>query len=149
MPWLMKTEPDVYSLQDLKKDRVERWDGVRNYQARNHMKSCNEGDQVLLYHSGKKPAIVGIAQVAREAYPDPAQFDLESDYFDAKATKEKPRWVAVDLEYVGEFESPVSLADLKSDPRFEGSEMLRQTRLSVAKVEQEHFDWIVELGQGA
>ncbi len=148
MAWLMKTEPDEYGLHDLKEAKVGRWDGVRNYQARNHMKSCLEGDQVLIYHSGKGPKIVGIAKVAREAYPDPAQFDDESDYFDPKATPENPRWVALDLEYVGELKSPVSLATLKSDDRFQEMEMLRQSRLSVAEVDGIHFDLVLSLGGG-
>jgi len=148
MPWLMKTEPEEYGLEDLKKAGVGRWDGVRNYKARNHMKACLAGDKILIYHSGKKPQIVGVAEVARAAYPDPAQFDADSDYFDAKATPEKPRWVALDLRYVGELKSPVSLATLKSDERFQDMEMLRQTRLSVAEVGQGHFDLVLELGQG-
>jgi predicted RNA-binding protein with PUA-like domain len=148
MPWLVKTEPEEYGLNDLKKVGVGRWDGVRNYKARNHMRACLVDDLVLIYHSGKKPKIVGIAEVARVAYPDPAQFDPESDYYDAKATPENPRWVALDLRYVGELKTPVSLAILKSDERFQDMEMLRQTRLSVAEVGQGHFDLVLALGQG-
>lgn len=144
----MKTEPEEYGLHDLKAVKVGRWDGVRNYKARNNMQACLQDDQVLIYHSGKNPKIVGLAKVARAAYADPAQFDSESDYFDAKATPEKPRWVALDLEYVGELKSPVSLATLKADTRFQEMEMLRQTRLSVAEVEQNHFDLIMNLGGG-
>ncbi|MEZ4460586.1 MAG: EVE domain-containing protein [bacterium] len=146
MPWLMKTEPDEYGLEDLKAAGMGRWDGVRNYQARNRMKEAKTGDDVLIYHSGKRPAIVGTAKIAKEAYDDPAQFDPQSDYFDPKATPEKPRWVALDLSYESTFKSPVLLATLKADARFEGMEMLRQSRLSVSFVDQDLFQTIVDMG---
>ena len=146
MPWLMKTEPEEYGLEDLKVAEVGRWDGVRNYQARNRMKETQEGDDVLIYHSGKHPAIVGTAKIAKEAYDDPAQFDAQSDYFDPKATPEKPRWVALDLSYASTFKSPVLLATLKADARFVGMEMLRQSRLSVSFVDDDIFRTIVDMG---
>jgi predicted RNA-binding protein with PUA-like domain len=148
MPWLMKTEPEEYGLADLEKAGVGRWDGVRNYAARNHMKACAVGDRVLIYHSGKSPQIVGIAEVARAAYADPAQFAPDSDYFDAKSSPDDPRWVALDLRYVTRLAVPVTLATLKADPRLADLAMLRQTRLSVAPVSPQHYEIILSLGAG-
>lgn len=145
MPWLMKTEPEVYGLADLERDGVGRWDGVRNYQARNHMKNCNVGDLVLIYHSGKRPAVVGVAEVATEAYPDPAQYQPESPFFDPKSTEKNPRWVALDLRFVRKLERPVGLDKIKADPDLQTLEMLRQTRLSVSFVTDAEFKRILEL----
>ena len=90
--WLMKTEPDAFSIDDLKRVGTEPWNGVRNYQARNHMRQMQPGDGVLFYHSScEVPAIVGVAEVASAPYPDPTQFDPKSDYFDAKSSREEPR----------------------------------------------------------
>ncbi|MCB9726903.1 MAG: EVE domain-containing protein [Deltaproteobacteria bacterium] len=146
MPWLMKTEPEEYGLDDLRTAGTGRWDGVRNYAARNHMRACQPGDRVLIYHSGKAPQIVGIAEIARAAYPDPAQFDPESAYYDPKSKPDDPRWVSVDLRYLSHLDEPVSLATLKGDERFQDLAILRQSRLSVAPVAQEHYDLIVALG---
>lgn len=148
MPWLMKTEPEEYGLADLARAGVDRWDGVRNYAARNHMKACAAGDRVLIYHSGRSPQIVGIAEVARAAYADPTQFDPDRATFDAKSPPDSPRWVALDLRYVAELASPVTLAALKSDARLADLAMLRQTRLSVSPVSDPHFDLIVSLAGG-
>lgn len=145
MQWLMKTEPEVYGLADLEKDGVGRWDGVRNYSARNHLRECSEGDHVLVYHTGKQPMIVGLAEVAREAYTDPAQFDPTSAYYDAKSTEEAPRWVCVDLRFKTWFEQPVKLDTLKADARLSGLPILKQSRLSVAPVQDSEFQTILEL----
>ncbi len=149
--WLVKSEPDVYPLSQLKEDGVTPWDGIRNYQARNFMRDeMKVGDLVLFYHSNTKPpGVVGLCKVASEPYPDALQFEEGHKYFDPKATEEKPRWILVDMGYVETFEHPISLADLKSDPALEGMLVTRKgQRLSVQPVEQHHFDHIVALGRG-
>ncbi|MEZ4266829.1 MAG: EVE domain-containing protein [Myxococcota bacterium] len=148
MPWLMKTEPEEYGLDDLRAAGVGRWDGVRNYAARNHMRACAVGDAVFIYHSGKSPQIVGLAEVARAAYPDPAQFDPASATFDAKSSPDDPRWSALDLRYVAHLVVPVPLSTLKTDPRLADLALLRQSRLSVSPVSEAHFELIVSLGGG-
>ena len=140
--WLIKSEPDVFSIDDLAKVKREPWSGVRNYQARNFMwHDMKPGDRALFYHSNAKPpGIAGIAKVAGEAYPDPTQFDAKSEYFDPKATQEKPRWWLVDVEFVAKFDEILPLDTLKSDPVL--SEMLvcqRGTRLSINPVDAKHF----------
>ena len=140
--WLIKSEPDVFSIDDLAKVKREPWSGVRNYQARNFMwHDMKPGDLALFYHSNAKPpGIAGIAKVAGAAYPDPTQFDPKSEYFDPKATKEKPRWWLVDVEFVAKFDEILPLDILKSDPVL--SEMLvcqRGTRLSINPVDPKHF----------
>lgn len=140
--WLIKSEPDVFSIDDLAKVKREPWSGVRNYQARNFMwHDMKPGDLALFYHSNAKPpGIAGIAKVAGAAYPDPTQFDSKSEYFDPKATKEKPRWWLVDVEFVAKFDEILPLDTLKSDPVL--SEMLvcqRGTRLSINPVDAKHF----------
>lgn len=145
MPWLMKTEPEEYGLDDLKAAGVGRWDGVRNYKARNHMNACRVGDTVLIYHSGKNPAVVGTATVEREAYPDPAQFDPTSDYFDAASDPDAPRWVALDLRYESSFSKPVTLRDIKAAPQFAQMELLKVSRLSVSHVTADELAAILEL----
>lgn len=145
MPWLIKSEPDVFSIHDLKKVSQEPWSGVRNYQARNFMwREMKIGEQALFYHSNARPpGIAGIAQVASEAYPDPTQFDPKSEYFDPKATESKPRWWLVDFSFVCEFKEFLTLETLKSDPDL--SKMLvcqKGTRLSITPVSEDHFEII-------
>ena len=139
--WLIKSEPDVFSIDDLAKVKREPWSGVRNYQARNFMwKDMKPGDIALFYHSNAKPpGIAGIAKVAGLPYPDPTQFDSKSEYFDPKATPEKPRWGLVDFEFVGKFTNLLPLEAIKADPVL--SEMLicqRGTRLSITPVDPLH-----------
>jgi len=145
--WLMKSEPSCYSIDDLKSDRVGIWDDVRNYQARNFMRDMRKGDRVLFYHSSTDPiGIVGIAEIAREAYPDPTQFDMKSYKCDPKSTKENPRWVSVDLRFKEKFEAPLTLSELKLDPQF--ADMLvvkRGMRLSVQPVAEKHFRHILSI----
>ena len=146
--WLMKSEPDVYSLDALKADGSTYWDGVRNYQARNFMRDDMKlGDLVLYYHSNTKPpGIVGLARVSREGYPDPTQFDAESKYYDPKSTAEAPRWILVDVAYVGHFADKVSLDALKADAALDGMLVTRKgQRLSIQPVEPEHFFRVCEL----
>src|SRR5690606_17593040 len=103
--WLMKSEPGSYSIDDLQRDTRTSWEGVRNYQARNFMRDdMRPGDGVLFYHSGANPpGVAGLAKIARAAYPDPTALDPDSHYYDPKATKEDPRWVMVDIEFVEKF----------------------------------------------
>ena len=105
--WLMKSEPNTYSIDDLKKDAKTIWDGVRNYQARNFMmRDMQVGDTVLFYHSSADPSgVSGIAKVSRKALPDPTQFDKKSKYYDPKSTKEKPRWYCVEVSYQEKFKN--------------------------------------------
>ncbi len=144
----MKSEPSCYSINDLKRDRIGMWDDVRNYQARNFMRDdMQKGDLVLFYHSSADViGVVGIAEIVKEAYPDPTQFDKKSYKFDPKSKKEKPTWVSVDLKFKEKFTNPMTLGELKNDPYF--SDMLvtkRGMRLSVQPVAKKHFDRILKI----
>lgn len=143
--WLIKSEPDVYGIEDLERDGKTPWDGVRNYQSRNTMRDdMKKGDLAFYYHSGTKtPGIVGVARVASDAYADPTQFDENGKYFDPKATEEEPRWQLVDFEFVARFDEILPLQDLKDDPKLEGMPLLqRGQRLSVQPVDPKHFKHI-------
>jgi len=134
--WLMKSEPDAFSIDDLARVGVEPWNGVRNYQARNFMRDqMRVGDEVLFYHSNTKlPGIVGVAKVASPAYPDATQFDAGSDYFDPKATREQPRWHLVDVAFVRKLARTISLTEIRhhADALGEGFPLTaRGNRLSV------------------
>jgi predicted RNA-binding protein with PUA-like domain len=139
--WLMKSEPESYGIDHLKKDRKTSWNGVRNFQARNYMRQMRVGDEVLFYHSNcKVPGVYGIAKVAKEAYPDPTQFDPKSDYYDKRATKEKPIWDLVDIAFVKKFDVPVTLSDIRADASLGKMLILQKgSRLSVTPVALEHF----------
>ena len=146
--WLMKSEPSCYSIDDLKRDRVGMWDDVRNYQARNFMRDdMKKGDRVLFYHSSTQPTgVVGIAEIAREGYPDPTQFDATSYKYDPKSTEEKPRWISVDLKFIEKFKEPVTLQELKLDPYFSDMLVVKQgMRLSVQPVAEKHFNRILKM----
>jgi predicted RNA-binding protein with PUA-like domain len=147
--WLMKSEPSVFGIDDLKAkpQRTSFWDGVRNYQARNFMRDgMKKGDKVFFYHSScPEPGIVGIATIAREAYPDATAFDKKSPYYDPKSTSDKPIWMGVDVKFVKQFKRVISLEELKQEPRLDGFTLLRRgNRLSVMPVSEEH--WNVVLG---
>jgi predicted RNA-binding protein with PUA-like domain len=144
----MKSEPDVFSIDDLERIGREHWDGVRNYQARNHMQRMRTGDLVLFYHSSAKPpGVAGVARVCREAYPDHGQFDPRSKYHDPKATPEKPRWFMVDVEFVRKLKRLVTLDELKQDPALSGMLVVRRgMRLSVQPVEPQHFERVLHAG---
>ncbi|WGL15053.1 EVE domain-containing protein [Microbulbifer bruguierae] len=148
--WLFKSEPDEYSIDDLKREpgQTGRWDGIRNYQARNFLRdSVQIGDGVFFYHSAcKVPAIVGTARVARAAYPDPAQFNPESKYFDPKASSDQPRWFCVDLQWQSTFPRPVSLKDIKQDPRLAEMVLVKQGRLSIQPVTAAEWRLVEQLG---
>ncbi len=150
--WLMKTEPDVFSFEDLVKapNRTTHWEGVRNYQARNFMRdSFKKGDQVLIYHSNiDEPGVFGIATVVREGYPDSFALDPKSKYFDAQAKKkgESP-WIMVDVKATHRFKNPVTRSQLKDEPRAKDMMVLqRGARLSVQPVSEDHFNLIIDLG---
>lgn len=147
--FLAKSEPGVYAIDDLARDGTTAWEGVRNYQARNTLRSAKKGDLVLFYHSNAEPpGVVGVAKVAREAYPDPCQFVKGHTYEDPASKPEEPRWSAIDLAFVEKFPATVPLAVLKADPAFEGLEVARKgSRLSVHPVTSAHFDAIVALGR--
>ncbi|WP_119393687.1 EVE domain-containing protein [Salinibius halmophilus] len=147
--WLVKTEPDAYSLADLKREGTTRWDGIRNYQARNFMRDDMQvGDRVFIYHSScKVPAVVGIAEVVKAAYPDPAQFDVSSKYFDEKATEDKPRWVCVDIAYRSTLTKPVTLKQIKADEAITELALKKSGRLSVMPVTDADWQQIISLAQ--
>ena len=135
--WLMKSEPDAFSIDHLKKAGTEPWTGVRNYQARNFMRQMQPGDQVFFYHSSTAvPGIAGLATVATLPYPDPTQFDRKSAYYDPKATREQPRWDMVDVKFARKFRNVLALSTLKeNEDRLEGLGVLqRGSRLSVLPV---------------
>ena len=144
--WLMKTEPSCYAIDDLKREKVGKWDGVRNYQARNMLRDdMKVGDRVLFYHSNIEPVgIVGIAEVVRGAYPDPTQFDSKNEHYDAISTKENPRWVAVDVKFIKKFIIPCTLASLKNDSFFNDMVVTQKgMRLSVQPVQKKHYERII------
>lgn len=143
----MKTDPDTYGIDHLaaQPNQTDYWDGVRNYQARNLMRDdMAVGDKVFIYHSVIEPiGIVGEAEIVREAYPDPSQFDPKSKYHDAKSTEENPRWVAVDVKLTKKYDEPVLLKQLKQNPDLEGLMVIRKgSRLSIQPVEEAHWQVI-------
>ena len=150
--WLFKSEPDVFSWDDLvkAKKRTTTWEGIRNYQARNLLRDeCKRGDQVFFYHSRiNPPAIMGIAEVVKEAYPDPEQFDPKSKYYDASADPEDPRWLMVDVKAVKAFRKPIDLPTLKEHESLEGLMVIKRgARLSIQPVEPAHWKLISRMGQ--
>ena len=148
--WLMKTEPDVFSIDDLERKGREPWDGVRNYQARNFLRDeLKVGDGVLLYHSSTQPpGVAGLARVSKAGHPDPTQFKKRSKYYDAGSSRDDPRWFQVEVEFVEKFERLVTLEELKHDSKCEGMRVTqRGQRLSVQPVEAEHFRRVRSLGR--
>lgn len=135
--WLMKSEPDVYSIEDLERDRIEVWDGVRNYQARNFLNSMALGDRAFFYHSNAKPPkIVGLMEVVEINVIDPTQFDPVSKYYDPQSSKEKPRWHTVTVGYLETFKTAISLDELRKTFSPKELWVVRQgNRLSVMPVE--------------
>ncbi len=135
--WLMKSEPDTYSIDDLERDQVNMWEGCRNYTVRNFMRDQMEvGDLAFFYHSNADPTgIVGVMRIARTAYPDPTQFDPASDYHDPKSPPENPRWLAVDVEFIEKWDQPLTLKEIKADPELSGMLVAqRGQRLSIMPV---------------
>jgi predicted RNA-binding protein with PUA-like domain len=145
--WLVKSEPSTFSISDLKKLGKTNWDGVRNYQARNNLRSMKKGDQVLFYHSVTEPiGIVGIAKVLKEAFPDPLQFEKNSQYFDAASSKDNPRWSCCELAFLKEFKQVIGLAQLKTHKVLSNMPLLQKgSRLSVQPVTEKEFQYIIGL----
>ena len=146
--WLMKSEPDVYSIDDLERDGREMWDGIRNYQARNMMRDDMKiGDEILFYHSScPEPGVVGIARVASEPYPDPTQFDKKSKYHDPKSSKDDPRWCLVDVEFIRKTKRNVTLAEIKAQKSLDDMTLTRRgNRLSIMPVSKKHWNKILSL----
>lgn len=145
--WLMKSEPDAYSIDDLAADVTTHWDGVRNYQARNLMRDeMKVGDRVLYYHSQlRPPGVVGLAEVVKEAYPDHTAWDPDSHYFDPKSAPDDPRWFMVDISFVQKFPRMVSIDELKEYPELSDMVLLNRSRLSVQPVTPEEYAFIVDL----
>ena len=147
--WLMKSEPSTYSIDDLEREGVTHWEGVRNYQARNFMRDdMNVGDAVLFYHSSTNPtAVVGVGKVVREAYPDHFAWNSESKYFDKRSIPEKPLWFMVDVGFVARFSKVVTLSQIKEDPALAGIMVAKRgSRLSIQPLEEAHFRHICKLG---
>jgi predicted RNA-binding protein with PUA-like domain len=146
--WLMKSEPDVFSITDLERDGITGWEGVRNYQARNFMRDeMSEGDLVLFYHSNAEPSgVAGVAKVHGQPLPDPTQFNKKSDYYDATSPKDEPRWMMRQLAFVERFKKVVPLEVLKADKALTGMPVLAKgQRLSVQTVTKEHFARVLSL----
>jgi len=147
--WLFKSEPDEYGIDHLAREprQTARWDGIRNYQARNNLRDkVSKGDRVLFYHSScRQIGIAGTMEVVRSAYPDPAQFDPGSSYFDPKSTPDEPRWFCVDVRLLEKFPEVVPTRVLKSDPRTAELSIFRQGRLSIAPVSPTQWRAVAEL----
>ena len=145
--WLMKSEPDVYSIANLKFDKVSIWDGVRNYQARNFMREMSVGDLVFFYHSNTKiPGIIGLMRVVETNIADPTQFDVNNEYYDAKSQLDTPRWQTVKVEFVKEFAKLISLDELKQE--FSADEILvvrKGNRLSVMPISESAAEKILKI----
>ena len=149
--WLFKSEPSAYSFDDLQteEDGTAEWDGVRNYQVRNFMRDeMRVGDGVLFYHSNAKPlAVVGTATIVSGAYPDPTAFDPAAKYYDAKSDPGNPRWLMVDIKADRAFSRPVTLAEIKDNPRLKDMLVARRgMRLSIQPVTREEWDEVLSLG---
>ncbi len=150
--WLVKSEPDVFSIDDLANSpgQTTYWDGVRNYQARNFLRdSMKLGDKVLFYHSNSDPmAVVGWCEVVKEGYPDSSAFDPDSKYFDAASTPENPVWIMIDIKLKEKFPRQVTLQEIKDNPALDGILLTKRgNRLSVFPVSEEHFNEIVKMGK--
>ncbi len=149
--WLFKSEPYVFSLDDLRnaKGKTTGWEGVRNYQARNLLRDkVKKGDRVFFYHSSVKPtAVVGTAEVVRSGYPDEEQFDPSATYFDPKSDPENPRWFQVDIRYRNTFRRPVTLSEMREYSELEQMVLLRKgSRLSIQPVSEKEWQFICQLG---
>ena len=130
--WLLKTEPDTFSWDDLVRDKKTGWDGVRNFQARSHLKAMKKGDLAFVYHTGEEKSVVGIAKVTKDNYPDPKDNE----------------WVAVEIAPMNKLKNPVTLAQIKADKRFTNMVLVKASRLSVQPVKKEEFDMILALSEG-
>lgn len=143
--WLMKSDADSYSIEDFEKEKRTLWDGVRNYQARNFMmRDMKVGDEVLFYHSRlKEPGVVGKARIIQEAVPDPTALDAKSQYYDPRASKEKPIWHCVRVEHTKTFKRKISLGEIRKEKILKNMLLLKRgQRLSIQPLTQKEFEWI-------
>ncbi len=150
--WLMKSEPSEFSIDDLAKSKNQTtyWDGVRNYQARNFMRDeMKIGDMVLFYHSNAKPtAVVGICKIVKEGYPDFTAFDPDDKHYDPKSVKDNPTWYMVDIQLVEKFDKPVTLQEIKENPKLKNMKLVqRGNRLSVMPVTKDEFNEIKKMSK--
>ena len=148
--WLMKSEPDTYSIENLKKDGATWWEGVRNYQARNYMSvEMAVGDEVLFYHSScEPPGVAGLALISKSAEPDASQFNKKSDFFDPKATIQKPNWFCTQIKYNSKFKNYVTLEQIRKDQNLQDMIVIKKgSRLSIQPVSEKDFKYVLSLGQ--
>lgn len=148
--WLMKSEPDVYSIDHLQKERFANWEGVRNYQARNYMRDqMHIGDLALFYHSNAHPSgVAGLCRISKEAFPDDSAWNPKSQYFDPKTKKDKPTWMMVQVEFVEKFSHFVSLQEMKERPEFKNMLVVQKgIRLSIQPVSKDDFELICLRGR--
>lgn len=150
--WLIKSEPSVFSIDDLIKspNQTTFWDGVRNYQARNYLKNeMKVGDKAIFYHSNAEPpAAVGIVEIVKEGYPDFTAFDKNHKYYDSKSSPEKPIWFMVDVKFIKKFNKPVSLEQIKKNPKLSKMKLVQKgNRLSVMPITKEEFEEITKMGE--
>lgn len=148
--WIFKSEPDVYSIDDLMRDKTTYWDGVRNYEARNFLRDkIKKGDVVLFYHSNcNEPGVYGICEVIKEGYPDFTQFDPDNKYYDPKSNPTKPTWFMVDIRFSKKLEKPVLLEEMKLNPKLKGMRLLQKgNRLSVLPISKSEFEEILKMSK--
>ena len=145
--WIMKSEPDAYGIDDLKNEKETLWDGIRNYQARNFMRTMLIGNKAFFYHSNcKPPGIVGLMKVIETNLTDPTQFDKNSKYFDPKSTLEKPRWDCAKFQYIGKFSAKLSLEEIKEKFTVDEISLIRKgNRLSIVPVKDETAKKLLKL----
>ena len=146
--WLMKSEPDTYSIDDLQSFGVDHWDGIRNYQVRNFFRDQMQvGDQAFFYHSNcKEPGIVGTMEIVSKAYPDHTAFDPSEKYFDSKSDPENPRWLMVDVHYIRHFDRMITLGELRQQKQIADMKLLqRGNRLSVLPLSKMEWQYILEM----
>jgi len=146
--WLIKSEPSAYSIDDLVRDKITHWDGVRNYQARNFMRDeMKIGDKVLFYHSNAEPtAIVGVCEVIKEGYPDLTAYDPEDKHYDPKSKLESPTWIMVNIKIIQKLKRPVTLAEIRINSKLQNMQLVKRgNRLSVMPISEKEFDEILKL----
>lgn len=146
--WIFKSEPSTYSIDDMMRDVTTYWNGVRNYQARNFLRDdVKIGDQVLFYHSScEVPAVVGLCEVVKNGYPDFTAFEPKSEYFDPKSKIDEPTWFMVDIKFVKKFRNPVTLQNIKSNPKLRNLKLVQKgNRLSIIPITKDEFDEILKM----
>ena len=146
--WLMKNEPEDYSIDDLKRDKIEPWDGIRNYQVRNMIRDdMSIGDLAFFYHSNCEiPGIYGIMTINSDSYPDHTAFDKKAKYYDSKSNKNKPTWLMVDVKYKRKIKNVITLRELKSHKKLENMRVVQKgNRLSITEVDKKDWEYILKL----